>query len=313
MIERWGILSFIKRKTLLTIAKIVFPILILLIISYEAKGLFKDFNWNLIDIYLDRLSLQRIIMIFMIGLIALIPMFFYDVVLFQLFKSRARKIQFIFYSLSANAFSNLVGFGGVAGATLRSIFYRKYAPDTVPVIRIIAKISLFYLTGLSILSWQVAFSDMHVYAEIKFMKFAVWAIAAYTPVLLILFSFRKRFWSLENLQKGFIAELITISIFEWLFVGICIWGIAHLLSVAVPFSIIFPIVIISACAGIISLIPGGIGSFDLVFLIGMETHGIPAELSLLIIMFYRLSYYIFPVLLSTPFVIYQMVGRRNQS
>ncbi|WP_066290072.1 lysylphosphatidylglycerol synthase domain-containing protein [Bacillus sp. FJAT-29937] len=306
-------MSFLKRKTLLTIAKVFFPILILLIISYEAKGLFRDFNWNLIDLYLDRLSFERIILIFIFGLIALIPMFFYDVVFFQIFRSRVRKRLLIFYSLSANAFSNLVGFGGVAGATLRSIYYRKYAADSIPVIRIIAKISLFYLTGLSILSWQVAFTDMHVYDEIKFMKFAVWAIAAYTPVLLILFSFRKKFWSLDNLQKGFIAELITISIFEWLFVGICIWGIAHLLSVAVPFSVIFPIVIISACAGIISLIPGGIGSFDIVFLIGMETYGIPAELSLLIIMFYRLSYYIFPVLLSTPFVIYQLVRKRHQS
>ncbi|MBY0120381.1 UPF0104 family protein [Bacillus sp. S/N-304-OC-R1] len=302
---------FINRKTLLSIAKVIIPILILLIISYEAKGLFKDFNWNLIDLYLDKLSLQRMIIILILGLAALLPMFFYDVILLQIFETKLAKRHLILCSLSANAFSNLVGFGGVAGATLRSYYYRQYVPETVPFIRIIAKMSLFYLTGLSILSWLVALSDLHVYSEIKFMKFAVWGIAAYTPVLLFLFSFRKKFWNLENLKRGFIAELIAVSIFEWLSVGVCIWGIAHLIGVTVPFSIIFPIVIISACAGIISLIPGGIGSFDLVFLIGMETHGIPAELSLLIIMFYRLSYYIFPVLISTPYVILQLLGKRK--
>ncbi|KAB2330249.1 UPF0104 family protein [Cytobacillus depressus] len=305
-------MSYINRKTILTIAKVIFPILILMIISYEAKGLFRDFNWDLMNLYLDRLSFERILIILFIGLIALVPMYFYDVILLHIFNIKVPKRKLVFYSLSANSFSNLVGLGGVAGATLRSFYYRKYVENHVQYIRIIAKMSLFYLTGLSILSWTIVFSDLNVYSEIKFMKYAVWAIAAYTPFLLVVFSFRKKFWSLENLQKGYIAELMTVSIFEWLFVGLCIWAIAHLLNVSIPFALIFPIIIISACAGIISLIPGGIGSFDIVFLIGMETHGIPAELSLLIIMFYRLSYYIFPVLLATPFVIYQFVAKRKR-
>ncbi|MBS4189616.1 UPF0104 family protein [Bacillus sp. FJAT-49705] len=304
-------MSLLKRKNVYKVAKIFVPFLILFLIGLEAKGLFKDFNWDLINHYLDRLSIQNILMMLIIGLIALFPMFFYDVILLNIFHVKLPKSKLLFYSLSANTYSNLVGFGGVAGATLRSYYYRRYVPDTVPYIRIIAKLSLFYLTGLSIFSWIVVFSDLHVYVELRLIKIAVWAIAVYTPLLIVLFSFRKKFWSLENIKRGYIFELITISIFEWLFVGICIWGIAQLLEVAVSFSIIFPIVIISACAGIISLIPGGIGSFDLVFLIGMETHGIPAEVSLLIIMFYRLSYYIFPVLICTPFVFYQFWGSRK--
>ncbi|MBU8878347.1 flippase-like domain-containing protein [Bacillus sp. FJAT-29790] len=292
-------------------AKILIPVLILFLLSYEAKGLFKDFNWDLLNLYLDRLSFQKVIMILILGLISLFPMFFYDVILLRIFHIHIPKRKLVFYSLSANAFSNLVGFGGVAGATLRSYYYRRYLPDSVPYIRIIAKLSLFYLTGLSLLAWPVIFSDLHVYSDIKLIKMAVWVIVAYTPLLITVFFFRKTFWNLQYLNRGYIAELMIISIFEWFFVIVCIWGITNFLGVSAPLHILFPIVIISACAGIVSMIPGGIGSFDLVFLIGMESHGIPTELSLLIIMFYRLSYYIFPVILGTPFVLHQLWVKRK--
>ncbi|MFE8694798.1 lysylphosphatidylglycerol synthase domain-containing protein [Cytobacillus sp. FJAT-53684] len=301
-----------KRKTLFSIAKIIVPISILVLLSYEAREILKDFDWEILSHFWDRLSLSKLIFIFILGLVSLIPMFFYDVILMQIFHIRIPKRKSFFYSLSANAFSNLVGFGGVAGATLRSYFYRKYIQTNVPYIQIIAKMSLFYLTGLSILSWLIAFSDMHIYSEVKLIKFAVWGVAAYSPILLIIFFLKKSFWNLGDLKRGYISELMAVSLFEWIFVVICIWGIANILGVSVSLLIIFPIVIISACAGIISMIPGGIGSFDLVFLIGMETKGVPAEISLLILMLYRLSYYILPALLGTPFVIQHLYFKRKQ-
>ncbi|MBP2239748.1 phosphatidylglycerol lysyltransferase [Cytobacillus eiseniae] len=308
--EWWGIL-FYKYKNLFTVLKIVFPILILFFLFYESKEIFKDFDWEILISYTDKLSLVKGIFIVILGLVSLLPMFFYDKILLQIFDIHIPKRKLVFYSLSANAFSNLVGFGGIAGATLRTYYYKRYVTDDTPYIQIIAKLSLFYLTGLSILSWFIVFSDLHVYAEVKFIKLAVWAVAAYAPILIVLFMSTNSFWNLKQLKRGNMSELVTISMFEWLFVVICIWGIAQLLGVTVPFSIIFPIVIISACAGIISMIPGGIGSFDLVFLIGMETKGVPAELSLLIIMFYRLSYYIIPALLGTPIVLHQFINKNK--
>jgi glycosyltransferase 2 family protein len=303
-------LSLLKKKKIFSSIKVLMPILLLLLIGYEARGLFKEFDWDIINMYLDRLPAFKIVLIFILGLISLIPMFYYDLILTKIFSIHIKRRNLIIYSFSANAFSNLVGFGGVAGTTLRSLYFRKYVQDDVPYILMIAKLSLFYLTGLSFLSWLVVFSDLHVYSEIRFLKLAVWAVAAYTPLLILIYMFQRKFWEMEQVKKAFVSELMTISIFEWLFVVICIWGIARFLSVPISFSVLFPIVVISACVGIISLIPGGIGSFDLVFLIGMGTHGIPTELSLLIIMFYRLSYYIFPALIAAPFVIYQFTHKR---
>jgi phosphatidylglycerol lysyltransferase len=304
--EWWGNLSFLKQKTFLSLAKFLVPIFILLFISYEAKGMFDDFNWALLELYLDRLSPQKVVLIIALGLAALFPMYFYDEILQRLFRIKVPKKKLLFYSLSANAFSNLIGFGGVAGATLRSYFYKNYLAGGTPYIKIIAKLSLFYLTGLSLLSWMIIFSDLHLYEDVKLIKIAVWGIAAYTPVLLAIYFFKTSFWNLKHIKKGYAAELLAVSLLEWLFIIFCIWGIAKSLEVSIPFFVIFPIVIISACAGIASMIPGGIGSFDFVFLIGLESQGIPTELGLLILMFYRLSYYIVPVFIGTPFVMNQI-------
>lgn len=300
-----------KQKTLVKYLKILIPIFILFILAFESKEIFKDFNWQLLNHYLDKLALNKLFFILFLGLISLTPMFFYDVILLQIFHIYIPKRKLIFFSLAANAFSNLIGFGGVAGTTLRSFYYKSHVRNDTPYIQTIAKLSLFYLSGLSILSWITVFSDMHVYSEVKFIKIAVLAIALYTPILLIVFFLKKSFWNLGHVKRGYISELMAVSIFEWLFVVICIWGIANFLGVSVPFTKVFPIVIISACAGIISLIPGGIGSFDLVFLIGMETKGVPAELSLLIIMFYRLSYYIIPAILGTPFIMRHFMVKKH--
>ena len=55
-------------------------------------------------------------------------------------------------------------------------------------------------------------------------------------------------------------------------------------------------------------LPGGIGSFDLVILIGFESHGIPAELTFMVLMFYRLSYYFIPAVVGTPVVLTTLCG-----
>ncbi|WP_243856075.1 MULTISPECIES: lysylphosphatidylglycerol synthase domain-containing protein [Cytobacillus] len=300
----------LKQKPIITLAKLLVPLFILLFVMVEAKGIFNDFNWALLELYVDRLTFRRLFFILLLGLAALFPMYFYDEILQRLFRIRVPKKKLLFYSLSANAFSNFIGFGGVAGATLRSYFYKDYLTGNTPYIKVIAKLSLFYLTGLSILSWIVLFTDLHLYDDVKLIKIAVWAVAAYTPLLLGLYFFKSSFWNTKHIKKGFAGELLAVSLSEWLFIIICIWGIARALDVSISFFVLFPIVIISACAGIASMIPGGIGSFDFVFLIGLESQGVPTELGLLILMFYRLSYYVVPVFIGTPFVMNQLWNNR---
>ncbi|MBN6886894.1 glycosyltransferase 2 family protein [Cytobacillus horneckiae] len=302
-------MSIFKNKKLITIVKYFVPLIILIIIFFEARNFFTHFNWSLLDHYLDRLSLFNILFIILLGLIALVPMFFYDVILTRLLNIKISTKKLIGYSLSANAYSNLIGFGGVAGATLRTIYYRPYIKDSTPYIKIIAKLSLFYLCGLSILSWFVLFTSNGLFSELRLAHIAAWGIALYAPILLIVFFFKRKLWDLSNVKRDFITELMMISVFEWLFVVICIWGIVNIMGFTISLIAVFPIVILGACAGIVSMLPGGIGSFDLVILLGFEAQGIPGELGLLVLMFYRACYYIIPALLGTPFALNALWGK----
>ncbi|MDQ0268413.1 lysylphosphatidylglycerol synthase domain-containing protein [Cytobacillus purgationiresistens] len=302
-------MSILKNKKIITTVKYAVPCMILVLIFFEAKSFFTHFNWALLEHYLDRLSIMSVIFIFILGLVALVPMFFYDVILNRLLKIRIPAKKLIGYSLSANAYSNLIGFGGVAGATLRTIYYRPYVSSEIPYIKIIAKLSLFYLSGLSVLAWFVLFSNNQLFSELRLVHVAVWGIALYAPILLIVFLLKRKLWDLSNVKREFISELMMISVFEWLFVVICIWGITNIMGESISLLAAFPIVILAACAGIASMLPGGIGSFDLVLLLGFEAQGIPGELGLLVLMFYRGSYYIVPALLGTPIAINVLWGK----
>ncbi|NRG30139.1 hypothetical protein HRF69_23965, partial [Bacillus circulans] len=48
----------------------------------------------------------------------------------------------------------------------------------------------------------------------------------------------------------------------------------------------------------ISMIPGGMGSFELVFLWGIESLGIESEQMLIVLFLYRIGYYLLPFLLA---------------
>lgn len=311
MVDR--LVSSFKRKSLKSL-KWVIPVFVISIICFEFDEIFKGFNWGLFEYYYDRLTSMKIVILLTFGVLALLPMFFYDVILIRLFGICVPKGKLSIFSLSANAYSNFVGFGGVAGATLRTYFYQPYIRGNLPYIKTIAKLSLFYLTGLSILCWFIMFGffDSWIFLEFNWLKSIVFLMALYTPIFSIVLIFMKSFWGFNNQGKPLFIELMMTSFFEWLFVVIWIWGITEIFVVPITFKELFPIVVLSSCAGIISMIPGGVGSFDLIFLTGFELYGVPTELSLLIILFYRISYYVIPFLLGTPLAIVTMYRKWKQ-
>jgi glycosyltransferase 2 family protein len=296
-----------NKNKYLFLLKMAMPVLFLIILGFEAKGMLARLDWNASAELARSLSIPDLIYIFALGIAALSPMYFYDVVLLQLFSIHVPKTRLFFYSLSANAYSNMVGLGGIAGATLRTYFYKKYLPGDSPLIRTAAKLSLFFLTGLSFFSIGVLVQTAGRLDGWEVLP--LWAIALYNPLFLAIYWRRQPFWDIPGNRKGFVSELIAISAFEWLFIVLCIWGISHTIGVNISFFQLFPIVVIALCTGIISMVPGGAGSFDLIFLLLVQREGVASEAAILILGLYRLSYYLFPVLLGTPFIVKKMLQK----
>ncbi|MFD2443943.1 lysylphosphatidylglycerol synthase domain-containing protein [Bacillus sp. CGMCC 1.16607] len=289
-------LQFFKNKKWLPLLKLTIPFGLLFFLLWEGKKFTKDIDVHLLQKHMNELGLYHVILILIIGLISVNIMSFYDLIL----KKRLHMnipIPLLFqYSFISNTMSNLFGFGGFAGSALRTYFYQKYKQDRMDVIKGIAELSAFYLSGLSILCWCFLLGplDHSMLIEYRWLFFAVWGIAIYLPVMLLVLYFTKRINIFQKQERRFTYSLLLISTLEWLFVFITIFMIAKVLGISVSFSETLSIGIVAASAGVISMIPGGLGSFDFIFMIGLSNLGVFEEQALLLLLLYRISYYFFP-------------------
>src|SRR5699024_12174396 len=97
-----------------------------------------------------------IIMIIILGIFSFNPMLIYDISI-TFFLSEKFNWKYILKSgWITNTFTNIAGFGGILGATLRASFYGKKSSKK-QVLYAISKIALFLLAGLSIYCWVSLF------------------------------------------------------------------------------------------------------------------------------------------------------------
>jgi phosphatidylglycerol lysyltransferase len=289
----------IKKEKILTTAKFVFPLLLLILASIEMKKFAGSVDVDLLRQEVNHLHISSLILILCIALVAIFPMFFYDAILVKILGFQVPKRELIENSFIANSFSNLIGFGGLIGAMLRTYFYDEYEHDKRRLLRGIATVSLFYLTGISLVSWIVIIGYQHfaMFSEFKWLYFAVIAVGFYLPVFIIvhIYNYKKDQHALVTFHVGF--KLVLVSILEWTAIFAVIWIIGLILGLQISIHNLIPVFIIASCAGIISMIPGGLGSFDLVFIWGMQNLHAPSEKVLVLLLFYRIGYYFLPFLI----------------
>jgi phosphatidylglycerol lysyltransferase len=289
----------IKKEKILTTAKFVFPLLLLILASIEMKKFAGSVDVDLLRQEVNHLHISSLILILCTALVAIFPMFFYDAILVKILGFQVPKRELIENSFIANSFSNLIGFGGLIGAMLRTYFYDEYEHDKRRLLRGIATVSLFYLTGISLVSWIVIIGYKHfaMFSEFKWLYFAVIAVGFYLPVFIIvhIYNYKKDQHALVTFHVGF--KLVFVSILEWTAIFAVIWIIGLILGLQISIHNLIPVFIIASCAGIISMIPGGLGSFDLVFIWGMQNLHAPSEKVLVLLLFYRIGYYFLPFLI----------------
>ncbi len=288
-----------NKEKLIFITKLLFPVLLLFLVIFELRKMFLGLDPNLLIHNINQLTLVEIILIVVGGFLAITPMFYYDYSLTKLLHLNIPRKQIFEYSVITNTFSNLLGFGGLIGAGLRSYFYSEYEPDRRNLLTNIGVVSLFGITGISILAWIVIFGVCHspLLAEHKWLYAGLWFVALYLPFYIInLLRHRKRAVQ-TPIHLKMVVKLVTASFLEWTFIYFAIWGLSIILNIQISPGELLPIYIIAACAGIISMIPGGLGSFDLVFLWGLQGLMIPNEKAIVLLLLYRIGYFFIPFMI----------------
>lgn len=304
-----------RKEKILKIVKFIFPLFLLIFAIIEMRKFIQDLNMQLLKEELAQLNIGLLILILTITFVAVLPMLLYDVILVRILKLKVPIKDLLEQSFIANSFSNLIGFGGLVGAMLRTYFFHKLEQDKRKLLGVIASVSLFYLTGISVLSWLVTIKHRNfpIFSDTKWLYFAVLGVGLYLPLFLLIHMFKAKKESQPLLSTNNTLKLILVSIIEWLAVFFAILILCRILGIPIRGEDLFPVYIVAACAGIISMIPGGLGSFDLVFIWGMQDLFIAEEKVLVLLLLYRIGYYFVPFLLSLIFFVKLYWKKWNQT
>ncbi|MED4351922.1 bifunctional lysylphosphatidylglycerol flippase/synthetase MprF [Schinkia azotoformans] len=293
---------YLKEKTV-QFLKIIFPLILLVLSTIEIKKFAMDLNIQLLQHTIDQIPIATLVFVLLITIGAISPMFFYDAIIIKILGIKIPKKQFIKQSLVVNSFSNLIGFGGIIGVMLRTYFYQKDELKKGILLKTVAVVSLFFLTGISLLSWVtlVGYRNIPLLVHTKWLYLAVIIVALYLPTLLIITLWRDKKNPNPSITIKVKFLLILVSIIEWLATFFVFWLLESVMNISIPFGDLFAIYTVAACAGIVSLIPGGFGSFDLVFIWGTNYLGILDEKVVVLLLLYRIGYFIIPFLIGVFF------------
>ncbi|WP_281281397.1 bifunctional lysylphosphatidylglycerol flippase/synthetase MprF [Pseudalkalibacillus caeni] len=297
---------------MIRIFKIVFPILLLLVIYMEGKKEIHTLRAGDLLLHIKSMMPSQIAGMLSIGIFAIGSMVLYDLLIIRYLNLPIPFAKQVKFGWISNTFNNVIGFGGFAGASLRGLFYKRYEKDLSRLISVIVWTTPLMLTGLSLLAWLPVTGIVSIKPLLEthsWLFFALSAIALYLPGYLIIsrLSLAKKGVSLSKNDIILVVGMIGASLIEWLFASLTLFSVSYILKIPISYEHLLALFIAAAVAGAISLIPGGVGSFDLIMLIGFQLYGISSENALLVLIFYRLFYYIIPwiiglVLASTEFV-----------
>lgn len=283
--------------------KMIFIFSVVIIVIQELISISKTISaQQLGDIFRD-ISAWKIVLMFLIGLIAVLPMVGYDLILNKILKQKPDKLYLLETSWMINTINNIAGFGGLISIGLRSEFYGKEKNGKL-VVRALSKILVFLMSGLSIYSLISFFLVMFGHPNDYLQQYWIWLIGGglYFPIILIV-SLVKKDEYIGDTDNATRIGLILTSFLEWTGVLGSFLLIGLLMDIQFNPLQIMPLFIAASVIGIVSMIPGELGSFDIMMIIGLSALGIDRETVVAWILLYRLFYYIVPFIIGATFFV----------
>ncbi|MFH5936602.1 bifunctional lysylphosphatidylglycerol flippase/synthetase MprF [Clostridium perfringens] len=300
-----------SNKNLKLFFKIAFVSVVILFIVREFTSVFRNFNTEYFFMYRNKLDFLNLLIIAVLGIISYIPLSFYDFILKKKVGIRLKNSKLYKYSWIASSIASLLGFGGATSLAFKQYFYGDYVDDKKKLLKEIGKIVALNLTGLSIVCCTYMGIQIYSWNSLGVIKYAIAIIALYAPGFII-YSAYKYFKTKDRLEFFSTLGTIFISFLEWLTTIILIYVTLRITGASISVNTFLPIYIEAAVIGIISMIPGGIGTFDLTFMNGLESVGVPIEQTLLVIILYRISYFLVPAVIGVLLFVHDFGSKINE-
>lgn len=298
-LKRW----IMKKRldSIIKYGKTIFFIGILILVVHELTKLRREISYADLKMIMESLGIFNLVLICIVGLLAICPMLNYDFLFSKMLKEDRDKKYILERSITINTFNNLIGFGGLVNIGLRAHYFEQEENKGV-FAKLIVKSFLFYFTGCSFLallglSYGLISKDQLI---LKFFPVLLGGLLYY-PVAFLVSKYKND--DEIKFEKSYAIKFSLTSILEWSAAFLTFFIIGTILGVRIDFFKLLAVFIISNLTGIISMIPGGLGSFDLLALGLLSSYGINRDLVLSWLLLYRLFYYVIPFFIGLFFFI----------
>ena len=284
--------------------KPIFLFGVILLVILEFTKLRKEISLEEVSNIFYEISIIKILIMVVLGLLAFSPMIFYDLLLSNFLKLDRDKDYIVKRSITVNSFNNLIGFGGVVNIGLRMRYFGEGKEDK-HFLKFLVKSLFFDITGLSFLA--LASLLFLIFSKSQaLINYKIWLLGAilYYPVLFLLSKIRND--GDFSISKKYASEVSLISICEWSAAALFFSIIGFFLGVRLNVFVIISAFVIANIIGISSFIPGGLGSFDLLILTAFSSLGIESEMVLTWLLLYRIFYYIIPFAFGLVFFVHDL-------
>lgn len=303
------IISFLKKYK--NVIKGILFISILILVLIEFSHMRKTVSFSAVKDIFSHLSILQILSLLILGILAVSPMMLYDYILTKELGKKISVFKLIENSWTINSLNNLIGFAGIIDLGLRYSYFSE-EEEGDKTMQGISKVMPYFMSGLSLLSFislLLVFS-YNANNTLKTYSFVLALASLILPVLLFL-STRKNLDYFGNLSIKKILALIGTSLLDWLFVSGFFFYVGRVLGYNVSFVNIIPLYCISICIGIVSMIPGSLGSFDLIMIGGLLHLSLNHNEAASWLLLFRIFYYFIPFFIGLILFIKSMGGQIN--
>ena len=143
-----------RLQPLKTAVKSVFFISIAVLVVVELIRLKRTITLESLESALSGLSIWHLALMVVIGLVAVLPMLFYDLILNKELETDYSKSYILETSWAVNTINNLAGFAGLVDVGLRYSFYSEDGHEKSGV-KALSRLLPYFMSGLSLLSGLV--------------------------------------------------------------------------------------------------------------------------------------------------------------
>jgi phosphatidylglycerol lysyltransferase len=286
------------------ILKVLIPVGVMGLVYWEGKQEIARMNPAIALHLVEKLKAWKMVLLGLLGLASVLMMSGYDLLFARIQAKEGTKLplyRVMRISWVANTFNNVVGFAGFTGAGLRLLLYKKAGASVPGLVRYLVFLSFSMMTGLSVMSWLYLaglFPVADLFADHGWLKLAMWGMALYLPVYMVVFGtpFGFHRWAKQEGKPDIKLSLLALgaSLLEWLSAGLMLMAAAAAAGLHVPAAVLLGIFTVSAAAGIFSMAPGGLGAMDLLLLVALNTYGANPDRALAALVLFRIFYYLLP-------------------